>query len=222
VQIRDGARDLFKVVLKPTVAAPVRVSSGLSGTTTVGGFSVSPDGKWVVYAVSDSGTLATTWAVDVSGAMPGTPFQVSDQQNVSSFWVQNGSGKLLGPTGPGIPIVNVPNATTTSLDGVSAGSTFLLAPAGSLLAYGAYPSASHVYVRDLDHLEVPAVDIPFLTGPGVAAWRWSLDGKFLATIEGTSSYQLRLVRFQGMTPTTAVAVSTSTSLPSLYWQPLSN
>lgn len=222
VQIRDGQEDLFEVALKATLGAPVRLSTGLTGTATVLGFRLSPDGKSVIYTVSEVGQPSATWAVDLSGASPGAPSQISNQTLVTFTWVPNGSGNLLSPNNAGFAITSIPNATTSQLSGVGPGNNFSLAPVGALLAYGADPAAPHLYVRDLDHLEAPPADIPFLLSSGVRSWNWSPDGKFLATVEGVSTYQLRLVRLDGLTPSNALALNTSTMTPVFSWQPVSN
>lgn len=216
VQVRDGARDLFKVTLRPTVGAPVRVSSGLTGTSTVVGFWLSPDGRWVVYMVSDTGQPSTYWAVDLSAASPGMPFQISAAPSSSAAWLYDGSGRFVSAA-TGLSIVDLPHATTSQLNGTS----YAQSPAGAMLAYGTAP-VQHLYLRDLDHPEAGASDIPFLnSSAGLVFWRWSPDGKFIATFDGSSSYNVRLVRLEGTTPSTPVPISVSSST-TLYWQPVSN
>jgi dipeptidyl aminopeptidase/acylaminoacyl peptidase len=216
-QVRDGARDLFKVALKPAVGAPVRVSNGLTGAVTVGAFSTSPDGKWVVYGVTDpAGPSTSSWAVNLSGANPSTPVQVSAQPTSSNSWVHNGSERFLTLTSPGVSIVDVANAATSPLDGVSGSPSYLLSPVSALVAYGS-SGGSHLYVRDLDHLETLASDI--LVGSELNSWRWSPDGKFLAVFDSSSPSKLRLIHLEGTTPTTAVPV-TSGNLSTFTWQPI--
>jgi len=219
-QIRDGARDLFRIALKPSVGAAVRLSTGLTGTATVSSFSTSSDGKWVVYNVSDSGA-STYWAVDLSGASPSAPFQIIGADPIYSiFWVPDGSGRFLSSPSPGITVVDVPRGTVTQISGVSGSPNFVLSPIGTTFAYAA-TSGPHLYVRDLDHLDAPVGDVPFLLGSGITLWRWSPNGKFIATWEGSSPYGLRLIRMEGTTPSTAIPI-TSTSSSTLYWQPLAN
>ncbi|HKO50930.1 MAG TPA: hypothetical protein VJV79_24635, partial [Polyangiaceae bacterium] len=214
-QLREGAYDLFRVPLKPAVGAPVLVSTGLTGTVSVSSFAWSPDGKWATYTVYGvaSGT-SPNWAVNMSGASPGTPFQPGAIPGSSSSWLVSAPQKFLASYNSNYLLVDLsnPSATPTTIFSGSV-SAAAMNPLSSILAFGV---TSHLYLRDLEHLENPATDFP-ISAASPSSLRWSPNGQFLSFVLGG---QLRLARADGMTLSTAITLSSiSSSAPSPSWQP---
>jgi len=207
-QERDAA-DLYRVAVKPTIAAPVRISTGLTGSAEVNAFFASPDDKWVVYRVVDG--AESYWAVDLSGATPGTPVQVVALPRNDSSWLPGALGKYLATYSGSTSIVDLAAPATSSVEVMSGVTNALLKPGGSIIASAA---PSRVYVRDIDHLDVPTGEVALAATP--TNLRWSRDGKFLVFAE--SSYA-RLIRVDGATPSAALQLNSTISTPTFAWQP---
>jgi hypothetical protein len=208
-QERDAA-DLYRVALKPTVGAPVRISTGLTGSAAVNSFFVSPDDKWVVYRVA-GGNGPYCAAVDVSGEIPGTPFPVVALPANGSSWLPGAPGKYLALYDGSAVIVDLATPGASPIKVMPGVSNALLKPGGSIIASGA---PSRLYVRDIDHLDGPIGEVALAATP--SNLRWSRDGKYLAFTE--SSYA-RLVRVDGATPSSALQLYSTLSTPTLAWQP---
>jgi hypothetical protein len=213
VQIREGATDVFRVALKPTIGTPVRVSTGLTGTASAALVSSSADGKWVIY--NSSGT----WAVDVSGATPGTPLQIAASPSNSASWLSTAPQKFLGVAASGLSLFDLSSPGASPLTVVSGQpNSSALNPSSNVVGYS---TLANLNLRDLDHLENPAGNISVAGSATLGAWQWSGDGKFISLVEQTSASSLvRLVRPDGTTPSVAVALHTSsTTVPRFFWQP---
>lgn len=87
----------------------------------------------------------------------------------------------------------------------------MLSPGGSIIASAA---ASHLYVRDIDHLDGPIGYVALAATP--KNLRWSRDGKFLVFAE--SSYA-RMIRVDGATPSSALQLNSTLASPIFAWQP---
>ncbi|HEY0463407.1 MAG TPA: hypothetical protein VGC79_04320 [Polyangiaceae bacterium] len=210
VQIRDGYNDLFRVQLKPTIGAPVRVSTGLTGNIDSGTFSFSPDGKWVTYSVYDpaSSPATTRWAADLSGPYPGTPFQLVAPPSV---FLPTAPQKYLASYNSGLSLFDLSNPSAAPVTVASNASGASFAPQSSIASYPGVNS--QLFIRDLAHLEIPADGTSLTSTTGLRLW--SPDGKFIAVVDNG---QMRLVRLEGTVPSAPVSLQ-AVSSPLFAWQP---
>jgi hypothetical protein len=214
--------DIYLVKLKPTVGSPVLLSAGLNATTSVTGVSSwSTSGRWIVFGASDSSAPGSSrLAVDVSGAAPSAPVSLKPADAQSYQWLPGQPNKALSGTSNstlfGLADFSNPTADPVSVTGAFASA---LSPATDVFAYA---TTGSLVVRDLDAL-TPAVSVP-IDLSGSTTFHWSPDGNFIAAVSGSSSYQQRLVRLSGATPSTAVPIyGTSTNVagaPVDVWQPV--
>jgi Tol biopolymer transport system component len=211
-QIQNFQKDLFVVNLKPTVENPVRISQALMANETLtDDFLLSPDGKWVIYSMFDAEHETTAWAVDLSGAKPGSPFKTVATPIDESSWVPNAPEKFIGYFGGGFGMFDIANPGLAAISVVNSGGGFSLSSLGAI----AYSSLTGVFARDLFHPELPTAQLSQNGGPTM--WRWSPDGNFIAVATSTQS---RLYRWQNSTASNPVALGSIRGIDWLKWQPL--
>lgn len=186
----------------------------------------SPDGRWLLFYVSDDETLASNmYAVDVAGAAPAAP--VKFESTYSRFrWSHSGERLFVtiqGSAPAQIFMLNVltPQAEPLSLYSGGAFDRFDVSPSGRVLSYS---TGSHIFWLDLAAPQSPATDISLagnINNPGY--WGWSPDGDFLAAVESFTNpkqSQLRLIRANGATPSQPLDLKSASSvLEDFVWQP---
>jgi hypothetical protein len=177
----------------------------------------SPDSQWLIYDTDGS-----LFAVNVTGASPGSPIPLEPGPSSEPTWLPN-SVQLItldsstNPTSLAILDLLAPEDPLPLLSGVSF-LDFQVNPQGTLFGYR---TELALHLVDIAAPQQPHVDIPLLESVGsIRSWGWSPDGTFIAAVTDPNADQQRLVRVDGTTVSSPIAIGdTSTSNIRFEWQP---
>lgn len=235
--------DLYTVALKPTLGAPVKVSTGLDGWTGVTTFLFSPSGDRIAYLTQ---TIGNTYSVplneqfpvtyrytvtDLAAGIPGASIALAPQSlsNISTgvfsavpatqpVWQPD--GKKLVSIGVGGFLVYDPSSSAAPFAPTS---SFNSKPVffGSSSIFGVAQFSSSLGVVDLADIQGEVGTISSVSS-GTTGWSWSPDGKFIASMRPATN-QPCLTRVDGVHVSTPVGIYPTGSAFStpvmIFWQP---
>ncbi len=223
--------DVYVVDLHGAPGNIKRVNPALSatGSASVCCSYVSPwsaDSKWLLYGSNDTSNAAATglFIVDLSGSTPGAPVQFKGA-NYFNAWApgdlvfgSNNGGLTFLQFNPQTPATDPKTLFTTA-----AASNPTLNHAATAFAY---VTKYDLYLADAVNPNTTPTDVPLDGGyDAVGTFGWSSDSKFVAVVDNLTSYltpqyRVRLLRVDGVTPSTPVNIhAQSTNYVHLAWQP---
>ncbi|HYJ08896.1 MAG TPA: hypothetical protein VEX18_07800, partial [Polyangiaceae bacterium] len=209
--------DALYVNLLPTVGELTTAYTSPPVDVNSASIAWSPDSQWLIYDTDGS-----LFAVNVAGASPGAPIPLEPGPSSEPTWLPN-SVKLItldsstNPTSVAILDLLAPEDPQPLLSGVSF-LDFQLNPQGTLFGYRTQLA---LHLIDIAAPQEPHIDIPLLESSGsIRSWGWSPDGTFIAAVTDPNADQQRLVRLDGTTVSSPIAIGgTSTSNIRFEWQP---